>query len=71
MNDENDKTLIECADMTPEEFHAYNVLQTWIVFLDNVFCIFFVGCITFMAHTTGKWQLMFFYFLAVWAFMAV
>ena len=57
--------------MTPEELHAYNVLQTWIVFLDNLFCIFFVACITFMAYTTGKWQLMWFYLLPVFAYLAV
>ena len=68
-NEENN--AIECTDMTPEEFHAYNVLQTWIVFLDNLFCIFFVACITFMAYKTGKWQLMWFYLLPVFAYLAV
>jgi len=61
----------EIREMTPEEFHAYNVLQTWIVFLDNLFCISLVAGITLMAYITGNWKLMWFYFLPVIAFIAV
>ena len=57
--------------MTPEELHAYNVLQTWIVFLDNLFCIFFVGCITWLAYTSGDSKLMWWYLLPLIAYAAV
>jgi len=61
----------ELRDMTPEEYHAYNVLQTWIVFLDNLFCISLVAAITLIAYKTGNWKLMWFYLLPVFAFIAV
>lgn len=66
---DNENNNIET--MTPEELHAYNVLQTLIVFLDNVFCIFFVGCITWMAYHTGNWKLMWFYLLPFFAYAFV
>lgn len=65
--DEND----EIKEMTPEELHAYNVLQIWIVLLDNLFCLALVAGITLMAYTTGRWQLMWFYLLPLFAFVAV
>ena len=61
----------EIRNMTQEELHAYNVLQTWIVFLDNLFCIALVAAITLLAYTTGNWKLMWFYLLPVFAFVAV
>ena len=65
MNDE------EIQELTPAEQHAYNVLQIWLVFLDNVFYIFFVACITFLAWHLQKWGLMWFYILPVIAFLSV
>ena len=61
----------EFEQMTPEERHAYNVMQTLIVFLDNIFCIVFVICITFLAWKMDKWGLMWFYLLPVFAYTAV
>ena len=61
----------ELRDMTPQERHAYNVLQTWIVFLDNLFCISLVAAITLISYKTGNWKLMWFYLLPVFAFIAV
>lgn len=69
MHDENDTDVIDL--MTPEERHAYNVLQTWIVFLDNLFCITFVLCITWLVHRTGNANLMWFYLLPFLAFIFV
>ena len=57
--------------MTPEELHAYNVLQITIVLLDNLFCIFFVGCITWMAYHTGDTRLMWWYLLPMIAYTCV
>lgn len=57
--------------MTPEECRAYNVMQTLIVFLDNIFCIVFVLCITFLVWKLDKWALMWFYLLPVFAYTAV
>ena len=68
MTDQDNKSVDE---MTPEEQHAYNVLQIWLVFLDNLFCIFFVACITFLAWKMDKWALMWFYLLPVFAYTAV
>ena len=68
MTDQENKNYDE---MTPEEQHAYNVLQIWIAFLDNLFCIFFVACITFLAWKMDKWSLMWFYLLPVFAYTAV
>lgn len=61
----------EIREMTPEEYHAYNVLQVWIVLLDNLFCMALVAGITLMAYTTGNWKLMWFYLLPLIAFVAV
>lgn len=61
----------EIRKMTPEEFHAYNVLQVWIVLLDNLFCMALVAGITLMSYTTGNWKLMWFYLLPLIAFVAV
>lgn len=61
----------EFEKMTPEERHSYNVLQTLIVFLDNLFCIIFVLCITFLVLKLDKWSLMWFYLLPVFAYTAV
>ena len=61
----------EFKQMTPEERHAYNVMQTLIVFLDNIFCIVFVICITFLVWKLNKWGLMWFYLLPVFAYTAV
>ena len=63
--------MIDEEEMTPEERHSYNVLQTLIVFLDNLFCIIFVMCITFLAWKMDKWALMWFYLLPVFAYAAV
>ena len=57
--------------MSAEERHAYNVVQTLIVFLDNLFCIIFVLCITFLVWKLDKWSLMWFYLLPVFAYTAV
>lgn len=57
--------------MSPEERHSYNVLQTLIVFLDNMFCIIFVLCITFLVWKLDRWSLMWFYLLPVFAYTAV
>lgn len=65
MSDEN------VRDMTPEEFHDYNVLQAWIVCLDNIFCSIFVLCITFITYKTGDWRLMWFYLLPFLAYTVV
>ena len=65
MNDE------EIKELTPAEQHAYNVLQIWLVFLDNVFCIFFVACITFLTWKLERWGLMWFYLLPVIAYLGV
>ncbi len=65
--DENNET----TNMTTEELHAYNVLQIWIVLLDNLFCLALVVGITLMAYTTGNWKLMWFYLLPLIAFVAV
>ena len=67
--DENENEVVET--MTPEELHSYNVLQTLIVFLDNLFCIFFVGCITVLAYKTGDTRLMWWYLLPMIAYAAV
>ena len=61
----------ELRDMTPEELHAYNVLQVWIVVLDNIFCSLFVLCITLLAYTTGNWKLMWFYLMPLIAYTMV
>ena len=61
----------DLKNMSPEELHAYNVLQTLIVLLDNLFCIVFVACITFLAWKLNKWALMWFYLLPVFAYVAV
>lgn len=61
----------EIREMTPEEYHAYNVLQVWIVLLDNLFCMALVAGITLMSYTTGNWKLMWFYLLPLIAFVAV
>ena len=67
MDTENDYV----ETMTKEELRSYNVLQTWIVLLDNLFCTFFVGCITLMAYSTGNWKLMWFYLLPFFAYAVV
>lgn len=61
----------ELEKMSPEERHAYNVMQTLIVFLDNLFCIIFVMCITFLVWKLERWGLMWFYLLPVFAYTAV
>ena len=68
-NEENN--AVEIPEMTPEEFHAYNVLQTLIVLLDNLYCTIFVVCITFLTWKIGNWKLMWFYLLPVIAYLAV
>lgn len=67
--DENENEVVET--MTPEELHSYNVLQTLIVFLDNLFCIFFVGCITWIVYVSGNTRLMWWYLLPMIAYAAV
>ena len=69
MINDNDNDITE--SISKEELHAYNVLQTFIVFLDNLFCIFFVACITFLAWKMNKWSLMWFYLLPVFAYTVV
>ena len=62
---------IDLAKPTPEEYKSYNRLQALIVLLDNLFCIIFVLCITFLAYNLNKWSLMWFYLLPVVAFVSV
>ena len=69
MINDNDNDITE--SVSKEELHAYNVLQTFIVFLDNLFCIVFVACITFLAWKMNKWSLMWFYLLPVFAYTVV
>ena len=69
MDNEHKNTLLD--PMTAEERHSYNVLQTMIVLLDNLFCIFFVGCITWLAYTSGNSKLMWWYLLPLIAYTAV
>ena len=69
MDNEHKNTLLD--PMTAEERHSYNVLQTMIVLLDNLFCIFFVGCITWLAYTSGNSKLMWWYLLPLIAYAAV
>ena len=57
-------------NMTPEEYKSYNRLQALIVLLDNLFCIIFVLCITFLSWHMSKWTLMWFYLLPVIAFVS-
>ena len=57
--------------LSPEEYRSYNRLQAVIVLLDNLFCIIFVLCITFLAYNLNKWSLMWFYLLPVVAFVSV
>ena len=57
--------------MTPEERRSYNILQTMIVLLDNLFCIFFVGCITWIVYVSGNTRLMWWYLLPLIAYAAV
>ena len=61
----------DLKNMSPEELHAYNVLQTTIVLLDNLFCIVFVVCITFLTWKLNRWALMWFYLLPVFAYIEV
>lgn len=58
-------------NLTPEEYESYNRLQTKIVIFDNLFCIIFVLCITFLSWQMDKWSLMWFYLLPVIAFVSV
>ncbi len=58
-------------NMTPEEYKSYNRLQALIVLLDNLFCIIFVLCITFLSWNMSNWALMWFYLLPVIAFVSV
>ena len=58
-------------NLTPEEYESYNRLQTKIVIFDNLFCIIFVLCITFLAWKMEMWALMWFYLLPVIAFVSV
>ena len=62
---------INIKDLTPEQYKEYNKLQTKIVVFDNIFCIIFVLCITFLAYQLDNWKLMWFYLLPVIAFSAV
>ena len=58
-------------NLTPEEYESYNRLQTKIVIFDNLFCIIFVLCITFLSWQMDKWSLMWFCLLPVIAFVSV
>lgn len=62
---------IDLTKLTPEEYKSYNRLQALIVLLDNLFCIIFVLCITFLAYNFNKWSLMWFYLLPVVMFVSV
>ena len=64
----NDEVI---KDMTPEQYKSYNRLQALIVLLDNLFCIIFVLCITFLSWHMNNWALMWFYLLPVLAFVSV
>ena len=64
----NDEVI---KDMTPEQYKSYNRLQALIVLLDNLFCIIFVLCITFLSWHMNNWVLMWFYLLPVLAFVSV
>ena len=57
-------------NITPEEYKSYNRLQALIVLLDNLFCIIFVLCITFLSWHMSNWTLMWFYLLPVLAFVS-
>ena len=63
------KEEIAIDKLTPEEYLSYNRLQTMIVLLDNLFCIVFVLCITFLSWHMSNWALMWFYLLPVLAFV--
>ena len=63
----NDEVI---KDMTPEQYKSYNRLQALIVLLDNLFCIIFVLCITFLSWHMNNWALMWFYLLPVLAFVS-
>ena len=64
----NDEVI---KDMTPEQYKSYNRLQALIVLLDNLFCIIFVLCITFLSWHMSNWALMWFYLLPVLAIVSV
>ena len=75
LNNKREKHLMSDNEfiekLTPEEYESYNRLQTKIVILDNLFCIIFVLCITFLVWEMDKWSLMWFYLLPVFAFINV
>lgn len=58
-------------NLTQEQYESYNRLQTKIVIFDNLFCIIFVLCITFLSWKMNMWSLMWFYLLPVIAFVSV
>ena len=63
----NEETI---ENMTPEQYKSYNRLQALIVLFDNLFCIIFVLCITFLSWHMNRWSLMWFYILPVLAFVS-